>query len=101
MAATFVQLAVAAIVAAVGTGIQAVFDSRMSHTLTVGDETKVFYEMAVCVKAACDLASTPGIVVPTESVPPVTEEAMVTHYRDTRGHRPHSDVRGRCPTMKD
>ena len=73
VAATFVQLAVAAIVAAVGTGIQAVFDSRMSHTLTVGDETKVFYEMAVCAKAACDLASTPGIVIPTESVPPVTE----------------------------
>ncbi|MHB8070502.1 MAG: hypothetical protein ACYDHF_00920 [Candidatus Cryosericum sp.] len=71
--ATFVGVMRAAIAAVVGTAEQAVFDSRMSHTLTVPDAIKTCYEMAVCAKAACDLASTPGIVIPTESVPPVTE----------------------------
>jgi len=56
-----------------GTAVQAVFNSRMSHTLTVPDAVKVCYEMAVCAKSACDLARTPGIVIPTESIPPVTE----------------------------
>jgi len=68
-----VQVAGAVIGAIAGTAAQAVFDSRMSHTLTVPDAVKVCYEMAVCAKAACDLARTPGIVIPTESIPPVSE----------------------------
>ncbi len=47
-----------------------VHQSRSSHQLP-GDQTKVFYEAAVCSKAACDLARTPGITIPTETVPPV------------------------------
>lgn len=70
---TFVGVMKAVIGAVAGTAAQAVFDSRMSHTLTVPDAVKVCYEMAVCAKSACDLARTPGIVIPTESIPPVTE----------------------------
>ncbi|MEN6550893.1 MAG: hypothetical protein ABFC79_03470 [Candidatus Cryosericum sp.] len=72
-ATTFVQVAGAVIGAIAGTAAQAVFDSRISHTLTVPDAVKVCYQMAVCAKAACDLARTPGIVIPTESIPPVSE----------------------------
>jgi len=53
-----------------GTAVQAVFNSRMNHTLTVPDAVKVCYQMAVCAKAACDLAETPEIVISTESVSP-------------------------------
>jgi len=65
---TYVGAAHAAIQIIAGTAIGDVISSRESHTLTPSDETKVFYEIAVCNRAACDLAATPGITIPTESV---------------------------------
>jgi len=56
----------------VGVGIGQVTGAARTYGLAT-DRTKVFYEIFVCGKAACDLASTPGIVIPTESIPPVSE----------------------------
>jgi hypothetical protein len=65
---TVIGIAISAAATVVSTISNAVWNSRESHTLTPSDEVEVFYEIAVCNKAACDLALTPGITIPTESI---------------------------------